>query len=342
MNKVKILFLAANSADTARLRLDEEHRQITAKIRASEHRDALELISRWAVQPTDVIQAILEHKPHIVHFSGHGSEAEELILLDQAGHQNPVSKGALSEVFRTLKGDIRVVVLNACRTRPQAQAIATTIDCTIGMNRDIGDEAAILFAAHVYLAIGCGRSLRDAFELGKAALLLEGIPEEKNPQLFVRDGVDAARIRLVTPPSNWPEDIIRPTASSRRENEASNFSYALCVYIIVASAVFGGFALKNGQFLYLTVLMIIIVLFVMILVLTERWFRLKDRGARWGGDIPHPESKLHDSIFEILSKGWNSQKLRSAITSNKTTTASLSDRIVQGRYKLYSVAGEDK
>lgn len=91
MDKIRVLFLAANPAGTHPLRLDEEIREITAKIRAAEHRDSLELISRWAVQPDDLQQALLEVKPHVVHFSSHGSPNAEIILLDRQGNPKPVS-----------------------------------------------------------------------------------------------------------------------------------------------------------------------------------------------------------------------------------------------------------
>jgi hypothetical protein len=201
MNKVKVLFLAANPHGTQPLKLDEEIRQITAKVRASEHRDSLELVSRWAVRPDDLLQALLEVKPHVVHFSGHGSSAQELILLDDRGNPKPVSTGALAHLFRTLKDNLRVVVLNACYSRPQAEALAEAIDCTVGMNRPIGDAAAIVFAASFYRALGFGRSVQEAFELGKAALLLEGIPEDQTPELLTYPGVDAAGVRLIAPPS---------------------------------------------------------------------------------------------------------------------------------------------
>src|SRR3954452_8234921 len=190
MDKVKVLFLAANPTGTKPLHLDEEIRQITAKVRAAEYRDSLELVSRWAVRPDDLLQALLELKPHVVHFSGHGSSAAALILLDDRGNPQPVSQTALVHLFRTLKDNLRVVVLNACYSRTQAEALAETVDCTIGMNRPIGDRAAIVFAASFYRAVGFGRSVREAFELGRAALLLEGIPEDQTPKLHVRDGVD--------------------------------------------------------------------------------------------------------------------------------------------------------
>jgi len=78
-DKVKILFLAANPKGTTAIRLDEEIREIHSKIRAAEFRDSFELVSRWAVRPGDLLQAFNEVRPHVVHFSGHGSPNAELV-----------------------------------------------------------------------------------------------------------------------------------------------------------------------------------------------------------------------------------------------------------------------
>ena len=67
------------------------------------------------------------------------------------------------------------------------------------MDQAIGDDAAITFAAAFYQAIGFGRSIKVAFEAGKAALLLDGIPEENTPVLLVRAGVDPDQVILVQP-----------------------------------------------------------------------------------------------------------------------------------------------
>jgi hypothetical protein len=209
MKKVKVLFVSANPISTERLQIDDEIRQIGIKLRAAEHRDALGFIPRFAARPDDLLQGLLEHKPQIVHFSGHGSRARTLTFVSDRGKRKPVSEGALVHLFQTLKDDIRLVVLNACSSRPQAEAIARTIDCTIGMRESISDDAAIVFAASFYRALGFGRSVKEAFELGKAALLLEGIPEEKTPELLTRSGVDASSLILVRPkvaaPATKPE-----------------------------------------------------------------------------------------------------------------------------------------
>jgi len=134
-----------------------------------------------------------------VHFSGHGSPEEEIILLDRNGNPKPVSKDALVSLFSTLKDRIRVVLLNACFSKPQASAIIQEIDCAIGMTRAIGDDAAITFAASFYRAVGFGRSVKDAVEQGKTALLLEGIPEERTPVLLSRKGVAPESVFLINP-----------------------------------------------------------------------------------------------------------------------------------------------
>jgi hypothetical protein len=201
--KKKILFLAANPTDSTRLALDVESREIQEKIRASEHRDKLEILIKGAVRPTDLLQYLHEHSPHIIHFSGHGNSSEELIFTGHDGKSRPVSREALISTFTTLQDNIRVVMLNACYSNPQAEAITEIIDCAIGMKRAIGDQAAIVFASAFYQAIGFGRSVKTAFEIGKSALLLEGIPEEKTPILICKAGVDPSEVFIFSPHENF-------------------------------------------------------------------------------------------------------------------------------------------
>lgn len=197
MRVVRVLFFAANPATTSHLGLDEEVRAITEKIRAAEYRNWLTIHSSWAVRPDDLLQLLNLYKPQIVHFSGHGSQAGEIILVDTDKSAKAVSTEALKVLFTALKDNIRLVVLNACYSRIQAEAIAEVIDCVVGMNQAIGDEAAIVFAASFYRAIGFGRSIQEAFDQGKAALLLEGIPEEQTPELLVKRGTDPSQIVLL-------------------------------------------------------------------------------------------------------------------------------------------------
>ena len=197
IGKCRILFLAASPKTMVPLDLDEESRAIEQKISAATYRDQLEFIQKWAVRPDDLLQHLNQYKPEVVHFSGHGSENDEIILLDREGQPKPVAKAAIKQLFTTLRDNVRIVVLNACFSREQANGVTEVIDCAIGMRRAIGDRAAITFAASFYGAVGFGRSVHEAFEQGKTALMLAGIPEEKTPELLLREGVDARQVFLV-------------------------------------------------------------------------------------------------------------------------------------------------
>ena len=193
-DKVKVLFVSANPSDKDHLDIDREIREIKEKIRAAEYRNALEFIPCTAVRPGDLIQHLSDHKPHIVHFSGHGNKTNEIYLEDDDGKARPVPEAALEELFCVMKDNIQLVFLNACFAGTQAKVIARTVDAAIGMSVDIGDYAAIVFAAAFYRALGFAKSVQRAFDEARLELMLEGIAEENAPRLFTREGVEADRL----------------------------------------------------------------------------------------------------------------------------------------------------
>ena len=115
-----------------------EAREIRERLRTAAHRDAIELVERFAVRPGDLQRTFFEVRPHVVHFSGHGTAGEELVLEGDDGSAEPLGKRALTELFRVHKDTIRVVVLSACHSRPQVEAISEHVECAIGMRRAIG------------------------------------------------------------------------------------------------------------------------------------------------------------------------------------------------------------
>lgn len=188
--KIKILFLASNPKDIHQVKLDKELSAIDAKIQLGTHRDSFDLRSQWAVTPDALQEALLRFRPHIVHFSGHGSDKEEIVLQDAARKSKPVGKQALTDLFRILKDNVRVVVLNSCFSRAQAEAISQTIDFTVGTSKAVKDSAAIGFAAAFYRALAFGRTVREAFRLATNQLQLSSIEGSDILHFFVRPGAD--------------------------------------------------------------------------------------------------------------------------------------------------------
>jgi len=184
---IRILFLAANPHDTQPLRLDAEVRAIDQALQRAEFRNCFELRQHWAVQALDIQHHLLRHKPDIVHFSGHGGRASQIILEDISGNSRLVSTSTLRQLFSVLKDNIKCVVLNACYSEQQAEAISQSIGCVIGMSKAIGDEAAIAFAASFYQALGFGRDVRTAFDLGCVQISLEGLDDQDTPKLLANN-----------------------------------------------------------------------------------------------------------------------------------------------------------
>jgi CHAT domain-containing protein len=179
----KILLLTANPRGTSPLRLSEEVREIAAGLQRARKRDQFILEQNWAVRPRDVHRAMLYIEPQIVHFSGHGTGEEGLVFEDETGQVKFVDAEGLAGLFELFADQLECVVLNACYSEVQAEAIAQHINYVIGMNREIGDRAAIEFSVAFYDALGSGRPIEFAHRLGCAAIRLAGIPEQLTPIL---------------------------------------------------------------------------------------------------------------------------------------------------------------
>jgi len=104
------------------------------------------------------------------------------------GGSEPVSADALASVLQQFTHCVEVVVLNACFSEPQAEAITKHIDYVIGTRQDIGDDTAIAFSTGFYQALAARRSIEDAFQLGCAQIRMEGIPEHLIPVLMKKTG----------------------------------------------------------------------------------------------------------------------------------------------------------
>jgi len=186
MDKKKVLLLSANPANTDRLRVEAEFREIEECCQKSSLRDRFAIVTKGAVRIDDLQPILLQEVPRVVHFSGHGAAANGLVLEDDAGNWQLAPTEALADLFRILQNGIDCVVLNACFSQVQAEAIARYVPYVLGMNQAIGDVAAIEFAKGFYGALFEGKSVKDAFELGKNLIALKNIPETLTPVLLER------------------------------------------------------------------------------------------------------------------------------------------------------------
>lgn len=194
---VKILFLSANPNNVTEIRLGEEVREVEESIQLGECRDQLLLLPHFAVRVSDLRDTLLRHRPHVLHFSGHGSATQGIALKDKNGNLKLVHPDALASLLSVIKDNVQVVVLNACFSAVQADEISKVIHFTIGMQDTIRDRSAIVFSSAFYQGLAYGRSVKEAFGLGVTALMLEGIQEATTPVLLSKPGTDPARTYLL-------------------------------------------------------------------------------------------------------------------------------------------------
>jgi uncharacterized protein YjbI with pentapeptide repeats len=201
-----ILLLAANPKNTKNLRLDEEARSLQKGLERSKDRDLFQLKQRWAATPTDVRQALLDIGPYVVHFSGHGvgavsakngsrsidiysekeSKPEGLVFESEMGGSKLLSSEVLADLFSHFTDKVECVVLNACFSEVQADAIVEHIPYVIGMKKEIGDHAAIKFTTGFYDALLAGNPIEFSFSMACNSLQSMNIPEHLTPILKIK------------------------------------------------------------------------------------------------------------------------------------------------------------
>ena len=195
---ITVLFLAASPEDEAQLRLDKEIREIELRLRQTEYRDSIRFVPKVARQLTDLIQDLNETRPHIVHFSGHGNQAE-LAFENAEGRAQSLSNETLGVLLAATSDRIRLAVFNSCQSGAQAELATEYVSFAIGMETSVEDERAKTFAAQFYNSLGFGKTLAEAFDQANAQVTLTYKDGGEIPQLFEAPGEDASTTVLVAP-----------------------------------------------------------------------------------------------------------------------------------------------
>jgi tRNA A-37 threonylcarbamoyl transferase component Bud32 len=220
LSKHIILFLAANPVGTTELALGREARAIQDELERSGQRDRFEFVTRWAVQPLDLIRELRKLKPTVVHFSRHGGSCERQQgaglrrdIEDDSDHQTGlffqrpngqpqlVGATALRATFRAAGASVKLVVLNGCYSDIYAEALLLHVDCVVGVGGSLGDDAARTFAIGFYGGLGERQSVAAAYLQGCAAISLEEPSACETAQLRVRDRIDAGHVVFVGRPT---------------------------------------------------------------------------------------------------------------------------------------------
>lgn len=188
---MRILFVSANPHWTARLDLGDEMRELLNSLRGQE----IDLMMLPAAQSEDLKVAVASNNIDILHFSGHATEQDGILLRDKDGMEQAVSGSELRQLIEG--GEIKLAFLNACNTEATAKAIENSVDAVIGTTEKLDDEAAKKMTKVFYSVLSGGGSIEQSFDEATKTILDDGFEN-----VYMRSGDAADRSLLSSPGSD--------------------------------------------------------------------------------------------------------------------------------------------
>lgn len=207
----RVLFLAADPDEMTRLNLGNEMREVRVALERGTVRK-FDLVTSPAQRLSDLQHELDRVGPCIVHFGGHGSQSrQEIVFLDDKGNAVPVNREALA----VLLGGYEGVVLNACSSLKQAEAIAERGPWAIGMAGRISNEAAVVFAHTLYLKLADGKEPEESCVGATLQLKLTRMDEAaRQPKFFPGKARRASPSKVTQSERPRPEKFAAPHTSS--------------------------------------------------------------------------------------------------------------------------------
>jgi hypothetical protein len=172
-----VIFLAfandRNGTVGQSLNSPEEERRVRETLEAAQ--GLCEFVARSNCTADDIFKVLQDARYRdriaIFHFSGHANSLQ--LLLETRGGQAAAADASGLASFLAAQHGLRLVFLNGCSTRQQAQGLLDAnmnLAAVIATSRAIDDRVAIEFSERFYAALAQGTELRTAFDEARAAI----------------------------------------------------------------------------------------------------------------------------------------------------------------------------
>ena len=185
MNRETVLVLNATPDDQGRIRADKEGALLERQLEmvANRERD-LHIVQKFAVRLQDIQKELLNNRPKILHFSGHGDEGV-LIFERDDGTTAELDGDVLADILEVY-GELECLVLHACYTEKVAQACAKHVGVVVGSTDAINDDTAPKFTYAFYQSLANGRPYENAFRAGQVEVRTVSAEDAACYTLFTR------------------------------------------------------------------------------------------------------------------------------------------------------------
>jgi hypothetical protein len=168
LDTIHVLFVFCTPLDQVAIRPSAELRAINEAIRQSKSGRRVVIDTLPAATQNDLRSELLHKNYDVVHFSGH-ADGYNLAFEGPDGSTSEVPLTSIRSLIEN-RPTIKCVILNACKS---VSSLTMPISpCTIGMDDEIDDNAAIEFSRGFYDAIAAGKTFEEAFGEGTLAVKL--------------------------------------------------------------------------------------------------------------------------------------------------------------------------
>ena len=160
---MRVLFVCSNPTWTSRLDLGDEMREILSSLKGQN----VKFMLLPAAQRLDLKTAIASNDIDILHFSGHATKEEGIILRDEIGMEDPVAGTELQDLLAKVDNPIKLTVLNACNTEDTATKIRDSVGAVISTQKELKDTAAKKMTRVLYAQLCAGETVEQACETAR-------------------------------------------------------------------------------------------------------------------------------------------------------------------------------
>lgn len=198
LRKLRILVLAANPGDKARLDLEREVKIIKDELDDPRVARRVRIDVIWSVTPEDFARKLETFRPDVLHFAGHGNARGEPVLVSpDYARSSPAPYEFIRDAVADAAG-LRCIVFSACHSVRLSQRLIDDFPVvTIAVRDLIEDQNALEFCKYFYRFVARGFSVQKSFDRAVRLLRTEQNPDADLYQINSSRQVDRDSIALL-------------------------------------------------------------------------------------------------------------------------------------------------
>ena len=219
--KITILFIGANYNNQKVIRTEKEFRKIKETISHLPYKNLINVVESFATKRHEITTKIIENKPQIIHFSGHGSLNTGPLFEDDGEIINALDLQIdLVDKLKKYADFVKVIIFNVCESSIIADKTSKFIDFTIGTDETTDDDCAIAFAKGFYKNWGNKDEIRNSISTGNEKYASKHFKKNKErPQPYHpynREGIKNVYLESLLGKTYWENFLTNFNPNLRR------------------------------------------------------------------------------------------------------------------------------